>query len=241
MIQVKCGFTTQVSMYVAILKVTKKSIYQPRSYFWALKTKFVSVVSFKYFMPTRSHSLGKHVFTPVDWIQIKVSNLSLNVRTIVESPLALSRESIIKGGFQSWKVFSIMKKQLVHWQLLGNPISITLASQGALVRRFKGWDKQGYFSMREKVYDLTMHAVKCVLSQIVMGLLQWSRSTGHNVIAVAFHHLQACNAEQAFSLCLRQAQWCCDESGKDDLLVEGRDSGAEEYIVSTLIYAVHMD
>lgn len=48
---------------------------------------------------------------------------------------------------QSWKVFSIMMKTFLHWQFLGNGISITLGSRRALVGRFKGWDMQGYIRM----------------------------------------------------------------------------------------------
>lgn len=56
-----------------------------------------------------------------------------------------------------------MKKLLVHWQLLGNCIGITVASQGVLVGKFKGGDAAKDFSNVDEMWDLATVAVDCTL------------------------------------------------------------------------------
>lgn len=140
-----------VSQLKLICMLLRSSV-QKQNYFWTLKSK---VGPLKVFYSDRMPLVRKACLYS-SWLNTDQSlliYLKMSPSTAREpcgSTGGSRRRPHHQRWFQSWQVLSIMKKWLAHWLLLGNCISITVASQEALVGRFKGRDMQGYFSMLEK-------------------------------------------------------------------------------------------
>lgn len=205
----------------------------------------MKLVPLKVFYADKKPLIRRHIFSPVDWIQIKVSSFILKCHSKENDSRITSgsQERPHQRWFQSWKVFLIIKKQLAHWQLLGNSIRITLASQGVLVGIYKEQDMQGYFSMPE----MWMNAIRCILwwnrSTFRRSQCLYALSQGHSAM-----HAPLCFLDKPSVMVMKKGKMICllfcEWGGCRIQLVTflhgirkdlKADCWAEEYIFSVLI------
>lgn len=109
--------------------------------------------------------------------------------------------------FQPWKVFSIMKVQLVRWQLLSNPISITLCQVKEHCRDSKGETCNGILACGRNVWFTSACSEVCHIYCFIADFDGYSggpHSVGHNVIAVVIGSLTGNNTMHAFSFHIRE-------------------------------------
>lgn len=108
----------------------------------------------------------------------------------------------LQRWLQSWKMPSIMKKQLVHLQLLGNCVNITLASQGAVLGRFEGRPCKAILACGNNVWFTNSCSVVCLYCFItdVDGVMELEQTNIQIVTVGVLHYLQGCQCNAGFLL-----------------------------------------